>query len=42
MSFERGLLDQKDLLKEVIKNNMIFFKDASSSYGTAKLGGVAS
>lgn len=31
-------LDQKDLLKEVIKNNMVFFKDASSSYSTAKLG----
>jgi hypothetical protein len=29
-------LAQKDLLKEIIKNNMVFFNDASSSYDTAR------
>jgi len=31
-------LVQKELLHEIIKNNMTYFKDASSSYDTARLG----
>lgn len=31
-------LTQKSLLKDIIENNMVFFRDTSSSYDTAKLG----